>query len=62
MSPIPSTGVVMVAWDFSGIDAPVVLVTNPEKEQTHIINILSNEEAADVIRKLLSKHEEMAQR
>lgn len=62
MKPIPSTGVVMVAWDFSEIDAPVVLVTNPEKEQTYIINMLSNEEAVDTIRRLLSKYEEMTQR
>lgn len=62
MKPVPSTGVVMVAWDFSEIDAPVVLVTNPEKEQTYIINMLSGDEAIDMIRKLLYKYEEMTQR
>lgn len=62
MKPVPNTGVVMVAWDFSEIDAPVVLVTNPEKEQTYIINMLSGDEAIDMIRKLLYKYEEMTQR
>lgn len=62
MKPIPSTGVVMIAWDFSEIDAPVVLVTNPEKEQTYIINMLSGDEAIGVIRKLLYKYEEITQR
>lgn len=62
MKPVPNTGVVMVAWDFSEIDAPVVLVTNPEKEHTYVINMLSGDEAIDMIRKLLYKYEEMTQR
>ena len=55
MKAIPSIGVVMVAWDFSETDSPVVLVANPEKEQTYIINTLSNEEAVEIIQRLLGK-------
>ena len=62
MKPVPSTGVVMVACDISEIDTPVVLVTHPEKAQTYIINMLSGDEAIDMIRKLLYKYEEMTQR